>query len=80
MQPTKPPEVLARDDGLSKREIEVLKLVSEGMLNEDIGETLGISPKTVGRHRENIMRKLDIHSRSDLVVYAIRIGLLNIDE
>ncbi len=65
---------------LSDREREVLTLVAEGLLNKDIGERLDISPKTVARHRENIMRKLGLHSRTELVKYALRIGLIDIDE
>jgi two-component system response regulator NreC len=68
----------ARDD-LTDREREVLTLVAEGLLNREIGERLGISPKTVARHRENIMRKLELHSRTELVKYAIKIGLIDID-
>jgi len=65
---------------LTEREREVLTLVAEGMMNREIGERLGISPKTVARHRENIMRKLELHSRTELVKYAIRIGLIDIEE
>ncbi len=65
--------------GLSEREREVLRLVAEGLLNKDIGERLGISPKTVARHRENIMRKLNLHNRTELVKYAIKMGLIDID-
>jgi DNA-binding NarL/FixJ family response regulator len=64
---------------LTEREREVLTLVAEGLMNRDIGEMLGISPKTVARHRENIMRKLGLHSRTELVKYAIRIGLIDLD-
>jgi two-component system response regulator NreC len=66
-------------DDLTDREREVLTLVAEGLLNREIGERLGISPKTVARHRENIMRKLELHSRTELVKYAIKIGLIDID-
>lgn len=66
-------------DDLTDREREVLTLVAEGLLNREIGDELGISPKTVARHRENIMRKLGLHSRTDLVKYAIKIGLIGID-
>jgi two-component system response regulator NreC len=66
-------------DDLTDREREVLALVAEGLLNREIGERLGISPKTVARHRENIMRKLELHSRTELVKYAIKIGLIDID-
>lgn len=65
---------------LTDREREVLTLVAEGLMNRDIGEMLGISPKTVARHRENIMRKLGLHSRTELVKYAIRIGLIDIGD
>ena len=63
---------------LSDREIQVLELVAEGMTNSEIGEALGISPKTVARHRERIMDKLDIHSSTELVKFAIRTGLINL--
>jgi len=63
-------------DGLTSREQEVLKLIAEGVSNEDIAGYLVISPKTVARHRENIMLKLGMHSRSELVRYAIRKGII----
>ncbi len=63
---------------LSPRELEVLKLIAEGLGNREIGMRLGISPKTVARHRENLMAKLDLHSRTELVKYAIRIGLIDV--
>jgi two-component system response regulator NreC len=63
-------------DGLTPREQEVLALLAEGEGNPQIADRLGISPKTVSRHRENIMRKLNLHSRSELVKYAIRKGII----
>ena len=63
-------------DGLTEREQEVLAHLADGASNEEIAETLTISPKTVARHRENIMRKLNLHSRSELVKYAIRKGII----
>ena len=63
-------------DGLTDREQEVLAHLADGASNLEIGETLGISPKTVARHRENIMRKLGMHSRTELVKYAIRKGII----
>ncbi len=63
-------------DGLTNREQEVLAHLADGATNLEIGETLGISPKTVARHRENIMRKLGMHSRTELVKYAIRKGII----
>jgi two-component system response regulator NreC len=61
---------------LTEREREVLAYLAEGSNTRDIAEALVISPKTVGRHRENIMRKLNLHSRADLVKYAIRKGII----
>lgn len=63
-------------DGLTPREQEVLTHLAEGLNNPEIGDLLGISPKTVARHRENIMRKLNLHSRTELVKYAIRKGII----
>jgi DNA-binding NarL/FixJ family response regulator len=61
---------------LTSREQEVLTHLAEGESNEEIAEALVISPKTVARHRENIMRKLNLHSRAELVRYAIRKGII----
>jgi two-component system, NarL family, response regulator NreC len=63
-------------DGLTPRESEVLGLLAEGLNNDEIGQKLSISKHTVARHRENLMRKLELHSRSELVKYAIRKGLI----
>jgi two-component system, NarL family, response regulator NreC len=63
-------------DGLTEREREVLTYLAEGTSNEEIAVSLVISPKTVERHRENIMRKLNLHSRAELVRYAIRKGII----
>ena len=64
------------DSELTDREAEVLTYLAEGANNEEIAAALFISPKTVARHRENIMRKLNLHSRSELVRYAIRKGII----
>jgi len=66
-------------DSLTEREREVLKLVAEGISNREIADQLFISVKTVLGHREKIMQKLDIHSRTDLIKYAIRKGLISIE-
>jgi two-component system response regulator NreC len=63
-------------NGLTARETEVLEKLAEGMSNEEIALEFSISKHTVARHRENIMRKLNLHSRSELVKYAIRKGLI----
>jgi two-component system, NarL family, response regulator NreC len=61
---------------LTEREREILKLVAEGYTNSQIGERLFISPKTVDTHRTHVMDKLNLHSRAELVRYAMRRGLL----
>jgi two-component system response regulator NreC len=66
------------DELLSEREHEVLTLIAEGRHNREIAEQLTISVKTVSRHRENIMRKLNLHDRVDLVKYAIEKGLITV--
>jgi len=63
-------------EALTSREDEVLELVVQGWTNEEIAKQLIISKHTVARHRENIMRKLNLHNRSELVKYAIRKGLI----
>ncbi len=62
---------------LTEREREVLTLIGEGLRNQDIAERLAISPKTVSRHRENILRKLNLDTRADLIRYAIAMGLID---
>lgn len=62
-------------DELTPRQRQVLILVAEGLSNAEIADRLGISAKTVARHRENIMARLNLHSRTELVKYAIRKGL-----
>lgn len=61
---------------LTDRETELLAHLADGATNQEIADTLHISPKTVSRHRENIMRKLDLHNRTELVKYAIRKGII----
>ncbi|MCA9949919.1 MAG: response regulator transcription factor [Anaerolineales bacterium] len=77
-------EAAADDDrpqnDLTPREIEVLTLIAEGFTNAEIAQELVISIKTVDRHRENIMRKLNMHNRIDLVKYAIKKGLIDLDD
>lgn len=65
------------NEPLTAREQEVLELLAEGLSNEEIADRLVISRHTVARHRENIMRKLGLHNRSQLVKYAIRKGMIN---
>jgi len=63
-------------DELTGREQEVLALIAEGLTNKQIGEQLGISPRTVARHRDNITGKLKLSTRAELTRYAIQKGLI----
>lgn len=63
-------------ENLSKREIEVLKLVAEGKSNKEVAALLCISPRTVDAHRARLMDKLNIHTLSELVHFAIRNNLI----
>ena len=64
---------------LSAREREVLEMVAQGLSNNEIGEKLNLSHKTIARHRERIMNKLNMHSRTELVKFAIRTGLISLE-
>jgi len=64
---------------LTPREKEILRLVARGMTNAEIARDLYISIKTVQAHRANLMQKLGIHDRVDLVKYALKTGLLSLD-
>jgi DNA-binding NarL/FixJ family response regulator len=65
-----------RDDPLTARETEVIKLIAEGHTSKEIAGVLVISEKTVERHRANILEKLGMRDRVDLTRYAIRRGLV----
>jgi DNA-binding NarL/FixJ family response regulator len=64
---------------LTPREQEVMRLLAEGLSTKEIAERLFISPKTVENHRANIMNKLGLHSTIELVRYAARLGLIDVD-
>lgn len=65
---------------LSSREREVLQLLAEGKTSREVAVILGLSVKTAETHRSNLMRKLDLHSISELVLYAVRNNFLHIPE
>lgn len=65
---------------LTDREREVLTLIAHGLTNQQIGEKLFISIKTVQAHRANLMEKLDLHDAVELTKFAIKTGLLTLDE
>lgn len=64
---------------LTPREQEVMRLISQELSTKTIAEKLCISPKTVENHRANIMAKLDLHSTMELVRYAAKLGLIDVD-
>lgn len=63
---------------MSRRELEVLKLLALGQSNKEVAAALGISTKTVDAHRSNIMRKLSLRTFSDLIQFAIRHKIINL--
>ncbi len=65
-------------NGLTAREREILQLIAEGHTNKEIAEILSITIKTVQAHRNNLMSKLDLHDRSDLIKYAIRKKIIEV--
>ncbi len=67
-----------RETGLTVRELEILQLIVGGLSNKEIAAQLSLSSNTVAVHRANIMDALGIHKTAELVVYAIRNGLVNI--
>lgn len=62
--------------GLTAREQQVLELVAEGQANREVAEVLGISPRTVQKHLENLFKKTGVHDRTELVTFGFRNGLI----
>ena len=69
--------VADRFDTLSAREREIFQLIAEARTNKEVAELLGISPATVETHRARILQKLDIHNTAELVLYAVRRGVIS---
>ncbi len=67
-------------DLLTDREKQVLRLIAEGRSNKEVAELLDISVKTAMSHREHIMEKLDLHSRTELIKFALRQGVITLDQ
>jgi len=65
-------------DRLTPREREVVQLLAEGKSTKEVAVALGLSVKTAETHRSNIMRKLQLHSVSDLVMYAVRNNIVHV--
>jgi DNA-binding NarL/FixJ family response regulator len=66
-----------RFDSLSEREREVFQLVAEGHSNKEVADLLSVSPATVETHRAHILQKLDVHNTAELVLYAVRRGVIS---
>jgi len=75
--PSGPPLTLSRSR-LTPREREIVQLLAEGKSTKEVAVTLGLSVKTAETHRSNIMRKLQLHSVSDLVLYAVRNNIVHV--
>jgi DNA-binding NarL/FixJ family response regulator len=67
-----------RSAALTQRELEVLQMIVDGKSNKEIATALDLSANTIAVHRANIMNSLGIHKTAELVVYAIRAGLVNV--
>src|SRR5215813_2791308 len=71
---------LDRYETLTSREREVLHLAAEGRTNNEIATRLGISSRTAETHRSNLMHKLDLHTQADLIRFALRRGIIPMEE
>lgn len=80
LERTKVGEDRRTDDNLTEREREVLRLVAAGYTNREIAEKLSLSVHTVHNHRSRLMEKLGVHDRLELLKYAIRKGMLDVDQ
>lgn len=69
--------IVDRYDALSEREREIFQLVAEGHSNKAVAELLSISPATVETHRAHILQKLDLHNTAEVVLYAVRRGVIS---
>src|SRR5918994_2153316 len=69
--------IVDRYDSLSEREREIFQLIAEGHSNKAIAELLSISPATVETHRAHILQKLDLHNTAEVVLYAVRRGVIS---
>jgi DNA-binding NarL/FixJ family response regulator len=69
--------IVDRYESLSEREREIFQLIAEGHSNKAIADLLSVSPATVETHRAHILQKLDIHSTAELVLYAVRRGVIS---
>jgi DNA-binding CsgD family transcriptional regulator len=76
--PGAPPTAPQTRHRLTPREREIVQLLAEGKSTKEVAVALGLSVKTAETHRSNIMRKLELHSVSDLVLYAVRNNIVHV--
>ncbi|WYX17429.1 LuxR C-terminal-related transcriptional regulator [Achromobacter xylosoxidans] len=69
------PSPAAPAESLTRREQQILALIATGATGTEVARRLYISPLTVRKHRENLMRKLEVHNTAELVAYAVRLGI-----
>lgn len=69
--------IVDRYDSLTEREREIFQLIAEGHSNKEIADLLSVSPATVETHRAHILQKLDVHNTAELVLYAVRRGVIS---
>lgn len=69
--------IVDRYDALSEREREIFQLIAEGHSNKQVAELLSLSPATVETHRSHILEKLDVHNTAELVLFAVRRGVIS---
>jgi two-component system, NarL family, response regulator NreC len=69
--------IVDRYDALSEREREIFQLIAEGHSNKEIAELLSVSPSTVETHRAHVLEKLDVHNTAELVLFAVRRGVIS---
>lgn len=73
-----PPDLPPTEEPLTEREVETLRLVAQGLTNQEIAEKLSISERTVGKHVSNILEKLHLANRTQAALYALRKGLADL--
>lgn len=76
-KPSEREEVNCGPTPLSPREIEIVRLIAQGLIAKEIASELNLSTHTIYTHRKNIMKKLDLNSASELILYAVEIGIVN---
>jgi NarL family two-component system response regulator LiaR len=74
------PQLPPTEEPLTKRELEVLKLIAQGQTNREIGEQLHLSERTVGKYASSILDKLHLANRTQAALYALRTGIADLDE